>query len=243
MSAPDFGEENRPAPDVSGEELLARCWSVLVEKDDRTSPEEYPEMCLITREELGDFLRKAAPAEQERLPTHGDLLAEINKAAHASGTNAWVRDVLKRAHRAIRLSAPPAPSDAPCDAVTAMAAQWIAEAKRHMDASEGGDCESGTEEWLLHREVARVYKRCAGQLTALPPGGPQTLSTRLAVGLLFGVHSALDDALGDSDVTHIEDDDELRDSQPVQWAAQRLMQAIELLDPSPTALKQNGGEA
>ena len=30
------------------------------------------------------------------------LLADINKAAHAAGTNAWVRDVLQRSHRAIR---------------------------------------------------------------------------------------------------------------------------------------------
>jgi hypothetical protein len=43
---------------------------------------------------------------EDRLPTHGNLLADINKAAHAAGTNAWVRDVLKRAHRAIRQNAP-----------------------------------------------------------------------------------------------------------------------------------------
>lgn len=42
----------------------------------------------------------------DRLPTHGKLLADINKAAHAAGTNAWVRDVLQRAHRAIRQNAP-----------------------------------------------------------------------------------------------------------------------------------------
>jgi hypothetical protein len=59
---------------------------------------------------------------------------------------------------------------------------------------------------------------------------PQALSMRLAGGLLLGAHSALDDALGDSDVTHVEDDDELRDRHPVQWAAQRVAQAIELLE-------------
>ena len=31
-------------------------WSELLEKDDRTSPEEYPEMCLITKEELAAFM-------------------------------------------------------------------------------------------------------------------------------------------------------------------------------------------
>lgn len=53
----------------------------------------------------------AAYAESERLPTCGNLLADINKAAHAAGTNAWVREVLKQAHRAIRLSAPLASTD------------------------------------------------------------------------------------------------------------------------------------
>lgn len=38
---------------------------------------------------------------------------------------------------------------------------------------------------------------------------------------LHEIHSALDDALGDSDITHLEDD-ELREAAPVQWAAQRL---------------------
>lgn len=41
------------------------------------------------------------------------------------------------------------------------------------------------------------------------------------------IHSALDDALGDSDVTHIEDDDELREEHPVQWAAQQLAALIQ----------------
>ena len=65
--------------------------------------------------ELNDMLamRRASPAggEPDRLPTHGNLLADINKAAHSAGTGAWVRDVLKRAHRAIRLSAPPSSTD------------------------------------------------------------------------------------------------------------------------------------
>lgn len=43
------------------------------------------------------------------------------------------------------------------------------------------------------------------------------------------IHSALDDALGDSDVTHIEDDDELRSEHPTQWAAQKLAELITAL--------------
>lgn len=46
---------------------------------------------------------------------------------------------------------------------------------------------------------------------------------------LQGIHSALDDALGDTDVTHIEDDDDLRDGEPVQWAAQKLAEIIQEL--------------
>lgn len=43
------------------------------------------------------------------------------------------------------------------------------------------------------------------------------------------IHSALDDALGDSDVTYM-DDDELRETYPVQWAATKLATVIEELE-------------
>lgn len=36
------------------------------------------------------------------------LMHDINFAAHAAGTNAFVRDVLQRAHRAIRATPPAA---------------------------------------------------------------------------------------------------------------------------------------
>ena len=49
---------------------------------------------------------------------------------------------------------------------------------------------------------------------------------RRTAASLQEVHSALDGALGDSDVTHIEDADELREQYPVQWAAQRLAEII-----------------
>jgi hypothetical protein len=49
---------------------------------------------------------------------------------------------------------------------------------------------------------------------------------------LMEIHSALDDALGDSDVTHIEDDDELRSEYPTQWAAQKLAELIAALSRS-----------
>lgn len=45
---------------------------------------------------------------------------------------------------------------------------------------------------------------------------------------LIEIHSALDAALGDTDVSHIEGDDELRDAAPVQWAAMKLAEMLNM---------------
>lgn len=50
------------------------------------------------------------------------------------------------------------------------------------------------------------------------------------IEVLRSVHSALDRSLGDSDVTHIENDDELCEEYPVQWAAEWLARAIDDLE-------------
>lgn len=47
---------------------------------------------------------------------------------------------------------------------------------------------------------------------------------------LRAIHSALDTGLGDSDVTHIESDEELRERHPFQWAASRLAGVIQKLE-------------
>jgi len=47
--------------------LIEEAWQSLLDKDDRTSPEEYPEMCLITRGELAEIL-DAALAEAAAPP-------------------------------------------------------------------------------------------------------------------------------------------------------------------------------
>ncbi|MBS0268659.1 MAG: hypothetical protein JSS54_06750 [Proteobacteria bacterium] len=39
---------------------IDEAWMDLVEKEDRTSPEAYPEMALIAREELRDYMVSAA---------------------------------------------------------------------------------------------------------------------------------------------------------------------------------------
>lgn len=46
-------ELTNPEPDKA---LVERAWQDLLDKDDRTSPEDYPEMCLITKDELADIL-------------------------------------------------------------------------------------------------------------------------------------------------------------------------------------------
>lgn len=64
----------------------------------------------------------------------------------------------------------------------------------------------------LEQEVKLLTEACRARENAI----------REMRRLLRTIHSALDDALGDTDITHIEDDDELRREYPVQWAAQRL---------------------
>ena len=48
------------------------------------------------------------------------------------------------------------------------------------------------------------------------------------ISRLRGIHNALDDALGDSDIEYM-GDEELRDAAPVQWAATKLAQIIDEL--------------
>lgn len=54
-------------------------WAELVEYDDRTSPEDYPEMCLITRDELIEFMRRVSPA------VNAEYVGALAPAAIASG--------------------------------------------------------------------------------------------------------------------------------------------------------------
>ena len=56
---------------TDAQNLLEDAWIELVEKTDRTSPPEYPDMALITKDELGAALRIAIEAcanvaEQQR---------------------------------------------------------------------------------------------------------------------------------------------------------------------------------
>jgi hypothetical protein len=46
---------------------------------------------------------------------------------------------------------------------------------------------------------------------------------------LLTIHAALDDALGDTDITHMPDA-QLREDHPVQWAAEKLARLIKKLE-------------
>lgn len=54
------------------------------------------------------------------------------------------------------------------------------------------------------------------------------------ISRLRGIHSALNDALGDSDIEYMADD-ELRDAYPVQWAMTRLSEVIAELEKTQTS--------
>ena len=43
---------------------ILRSWVDLCEKGDRSSPEEYPDHCLITFDELADYMRRAVAANK-----------------------------------------------------------------------------------------------------------------------------------------------------------------------------------
>lgn len=52
-----------------------QAWQDLLEKDDRTSPEDCPDMCLITFEELRDYMR-AAKREIRSVPEEPFVLGD-----------------------------------------------------------------------------------------------------------------------------------------------------------------------
>jgi hypothetical protein len=42
------------------DKLIAEVWQEILDKDDRNSPEEYPEMVMITYEEFADYMQRAS---------------------------------------------------------------------------------------------------------------------------------------------------------------------------------------
>ncbi|HCQ53588.1 hypothetical protein [Brevundimonas diminuta] len=67
----------RAQPQASANDQLTadEAWSDLLDKDDRTSPEDQPEMCLITAGELADYMARAQPQAREDAQPVGWLRA------------------------------------------------------------------------------------------------------------------------------------------------------------------------
>lgn len=63
---------------LSEEATMTPCepWQELCEKSDRTSPEDYPDMCLITQDELREYMRGSFV---------GGVLQAVETLRHASG--------------------------------------------------------------------------------------------------------------------------------------------------------------
>lgn len=91
-------------PATGSGEAVESLWQELLEVDDRTSPPEYPDMCLITYEEFADFIRRAAP-----VAGRGDraLIEQLRGRAAFCRSRGEVKtpDLLDRA--ILALSAPP----------------------------------------------------------------------------------------------------------------------------------------
>jgi len=72
-------EDDTPTDAGEGVEYTALdAWQELVEYDDRTSPEEYPDMALITFEELKQFM---SAAHWERAKAQSRIVARLQKSA------------------------------------------------------------------------------------------------------------------------------------------------------------------
>jgi hypothetical protein len=102
------------------------------------------------------------------------------------------------------------------------------------------DLEDGSAGWAIDAEEAfnlmiraadriEVYAYLLDQasleVAAVAEPSPSEL-TEIDRLVLVEIHGVLSDLLGDSDVTHIEDEAELRAEEPVQWAAMRLAQML-----------------
>lgn len=65
--------------------MIETLWQDLLDKDDRTSPAEYPDMALITKEEFAEALRNARDEGLEDAAAHieqiGSYGAEQTAAA------------------------------------------------------------------------------------------------------------------------------------------------------------------
>ncbi|PZO78480.1 MAG: hypothetical protein DI629_12345 [Mesorhizobium amorphae] len=90
------------SPGVVG---LEEAWRDLIEKDDRTSPEDYPEMALITRDELAGYM---ACALAHPLLQKGDGVGEARPVAWQvqDARGVWQRGLMLKAEAEFALADP-----------------------------------------------------------------------------------------------------------------------------------------
>lgn len=67
------------AQETRSADLASEAWSELINRDDRTSPEDYPDMCLIDRAELEGFLTHATANHAETLKEALTKLLDVAK--------------------------------------------------------------------------------------------------------------------------------------------------------------------
>ena len=115
--------------------------------------------------------------------------------------------------------------------------------------------------WVNDFAVALVIRRLAAELAAAEQRAEQA---RILADALMGkmldadkladfrnntlnqldaIHNALDAALGDTDITHIEDDEELREQYPVQWAATQLAMLLRAMEAEQEQAAAQGNRA
>jgi hypothetical protein len=92
---------------TSTDVLIDDCWEGLCERDDRTSPAEYPDMCLITHAELAEFMSRAASPAAPAPAAGVELPEEMTPAiADALSIMLWTSGSLARAYRAVGFDIP-----------------------------------------------------------------------------------------------------------------------------------------
>lgn len=82
---------HQEADNATVDELAAELWQELVDKDDRTSPEEYPDMALITYNEfiyyLSEHTRQSTAELEQRVRDLEEGLSDMYNSACTNATS------------------------------------------------------------------------------------------------------------------------------------------------------------
>jgi phage shock protein A len=109
------------------------------------------------------------------------------------------------------------------------AAHKYRESSPHLTAllDDATEAVSRAERKIAELEAENRRLREALDPDTLEAAAPSAISSSPAPETLKAILSALSEGLGDTDITHIEHEDELRREEPVQWAAMKLAQLLE----------------